>query len=48
VQLPYLGKSQNTKNGKFRRKQHNSFVNKQRSATRLIAGSICWDSKTSQ
>jgi len=23
-------------------------VNKQRSATRLIAGSICWDSKTSQ
>jgi len=24
------------------------FVNKQRSATRLIAGSICWDSKTSQ
>ena len=24
------------------------FANKQRSATRLIAGSICWDSKTSQ
>jgi len=22
VQLPYLGKSQNTKNDKFRRKQH--------------------------
>jgi len=23
-------------------------MNKQRSATRLIAGSICWDSRTSQ
>jgi len=48
VQLPYLGKSQNTTNDQFRRKQHNCFVNKHRSATPLIAGSICWDSKTSQ